>query len=306
MFHPPYVIYRKKYRQSFIFIQDDKRIKDSSLLQRLRSCYVPPAYEHVAYHEDPSAECYAIAIDAKGKRQYFYTQKWHQKSNDAKFQTMKCLSKKMNHIRHALRRLIVSSSLQDRLIALVLLLIMEGNFRIGSPNGVRDYGSYGVITLRKEHIHVNDNNTIDIAFRGKKGVLNESRIRSKPTVRILRHVLETNENPFLFSYRKGKVNIKITAEDVNAFLKRFGNFSTKTFRTWFVNVDFIQQMKRLNALDLPWKKKQTKAISLTAKRFHHTPTVCQKSYILPTLITSLPNQNWEKSPTIIFSNFLNQ
>ena len=306
MFYPPYKIYRKKYRQSYIYLLDGKRIKDSSLLQRLQSSYVPPAYEHVAYHEDLAAECYAIAIDAKGKRQYFYTQKWRQKSNDAKFQTMKCFAKKMNSIRHALRRLIVSSTLQDRLIALVLLLIMEGNFRIGSPNGVRDYGSYGVITLRKEHIHVKDKNTIDIAFRGKKGVLNQSSIRSKPTVRILRHVLETNENPSLFSYQNGEVKIKISAEDVNAFLKQFGNFSTKTLRTWFVNIDFIQQMKRLNALDLPWKKKQTKAIAMTAKRFHHTPTVCQNSYILPTLITALPNQSLEKSPTIIFSNFLNQ
>ena len=48
-----------------------------------------------------------------------------------------------------------------------------------------------------------------------------------------------NNNDNLFTYRNGKNYIKIKSSDVNDYLKQFGDFTAKNFRTWGANIDFI-------------------------------------------------------------------
>jgi DNA topoisomerase-1 len=300
-----YKISRKQSGDIFIFTQNGKRIKEPKLLQSLQKLYVPPAYQNVVFHTNPNADCYAIAVDAKGKRQYFYSHSWRQKSNCAKMKSMQEFGRQIKKICRRLRNMSTSNMLRDQMIALALFLIMEGNFRVGSEKGVLQYGSYGVVTLRKEHV-LEKPNEIEIRFIGKKGVLNHSIIRSKTTTRLLRFLMESNENVVLFHYKNGDQNFKIHAEDINCFLKQYGHFSTKTFRTWFANLQFLQQMRNIKKKPVSFQKKVKASVAATANRFHHTPAICKKSYLLPGLDKFIEQETWDRSVTVICCEFLNQ
>ncbi|MAI13845.1 MAG: hypothetical protein CMM15_07495 [Rhodospirillaceae bacterium] len=300
-----YTILRRKHGNKYIFLQDGKRIKEPGTLQHLQSLYVPPAYHNVLFHVDRRADCYAIAENSKGKRQYFYTNTWRQKSTDAKIKSMKQFAQQIKKICRQLRIMSTSSILRDQMIALALFLIMEGNFRVGSEKGLSQYGSYGVVTLRKEHIVPNAKG-IEIRFIGKKGVCNHSTIRSKTTTQLLLSVMETNENQFLFHYKNGNQKLKLQAEEINYFLKQYGDFSTKTFRTWFANQAFLQHMKNLKNKNLAFQKKLKCALASTAEQFHHTPAICKKSYILPGLEKFIENETWGKPCFVLFCEFLDQ
>jgi DNA topoisomerase IB len=84
--------------------------------------------------------------------------------------------------------------------------------------------------------------------------------------------------------------VRITAKDVNNYLKTFGNFTTKYFRTWVANVTFIDQIMSNYSvgsdLSLTARKKIFRdCIKLTAEQLYHTPAICKKSYVSKELWT---------------------
>ena len=91
-----------------------------------------------------------------------------------------------------------------------------------------------------------------------------------------------NDDDFLFTYRDEYNNEhRITAEKINELLHRYGDITTKMFRTWKANYYFIKTIKYL---ELPttktaMKKNISKAVDVTAHKLHHTKAICRRSYI---------------------------
>ena len=50
------------------------------------------------------------------------------------------------------------------------------------------------------------------------------------------------KNDRIFMYRVNNKYYNIKSSDVNKYLKKFGNFTAKNFRTWGANLEFIQQL----------------------------------------------------------------
>ena len=133
------------------------------------------------------------------------------------------------------------------------------------------------------------NKAARIKFIGKSGVLNECVLKDKKVVDMLHqlyHDSKVKNNAPLFSYTapSSSERIRINAKDVNNYLKTFGNFTTKYFRTWVANVTFIDEImsryKSSNDLSLTARKKIFRdAIESTAKQLYHTPAICKKSYV---------------------------
>lgn len=174
---------------------------------------------------------------------------------------------------------------KEHIIYLILSIIDICNFRIGNEKYKK---STGTATLKVNHIQP-CHNSINVSFIGKRNVLNECDIISKKINTILMNMTEyKDDNDFIFTYiGLDKIEHKITAEDVNNFLKNYGDISTKMFRTWKANYHFIKNIKKLEIpfSEIQIKRNISKAIELTAFKLHHTKNICRRSYIDNRIIT---------------------
>ena len=76
-----------------------------------------------------------------------------------------------------------------------------------------------------------------------KRVRNKCKMRSKRLSRNLRIKKRTlNKDDPIFTYRRGNCWYSLKNTDVNKYLKKFGNFSSKNFRTWVANLSFITEI----------------------------------------------------------------
>ena len=85
-----------------------------------------------------------------------------------------------------------------------------------------------------------------------------------------------NKKDRIFTYRSNHKYYNVSAPDVNRYLKQFGNFSAKNFRTWTANVDFIKELKKPST---NYKKHITESVKKISIKMHHTPSICKKNYI---------------------------
>ena len=126
-----------------------------------------------------------------------------------------------------------------------------------------------------------------IDFIGKKGVRNKCSIRNKKLSKNLRKKKKTlKKDDRIFSYRRKNKYYNVKSTDVNKYLKKFGNFTTKNFRTWNANIELITQLLKFEEDDTITKRKKNvnEAVSAVAHKLHNTTSVCKKNYIDPYLI----------------------
>ena len=171
---------------------------------------------------------------------------------------------------------------KDHIIYLILAVIDLCNFRIGNEKYTK---STGTATLKVNQISdcSNNNTCSSISFIGKRGVLNQCEILNEKINSILMNMSHyKDDDDFIFTYNDLQGNShKITAQDVNELLHRYGNISTKMFRTWKANYYFI---KNIRHLAIPQNQTQMKknisyAVGVAAEKLHHTKNICRRSYI---------------------------
>lgn len=251
----------------------DKRgnkINKKSINKYLNNIYIPPAYNNVMINKNKDAKVLSIGIDKKGRKQYIYNKKSIKKNSKNKFKKLINFGKNYKKIINKINK-DINSNKKEKLIALILKIIIECNFRIGNEKYVKDNKSYGVSTLKNNHLSIN-NNKITIDFIGKKGVRNICEVKDNIIVKNLK-TLKKNNNKRLFMYK----NNNITSSDVNNYLKELGDFTTKNFRTWSANIHLIKELLKNNS-------NIKECIENVAYKLHHTPSICKKNYLDPKLI----------------------
>jgi len=192
---------------------------------------------------------------------------------------------------------------KEKQVAIILKLIMDCNFRVGNEKYKKENNSFGVTTLQKKHIKIKKDNLI-IDFNGKKNVRNTCKVNNKRIIRTLKQKKKTlRDNDCLFTYRVGNKYYKIKSSDVNEYLKQFGNFSAKNFRTWGANIEFIKSIlkhsKSLSKYDNKnIKKIINESIKDVSEKLHNTTGVCKSNYLDPELI-----KYYEENPTKFISQF---
>jgi DNA topoisomerase-1 len=202
-----------------------------------------------------------------------------------KFCNMIPLGKKINSITKNINKLLnLDGFPKNKLIAIILKIIMKCHFRIGNPIGKNIYNSYGVSTINKTHI-IDKKNYIIIDFIGKRGVQNICKIKDKKLIKILiqlKNRTKNNKEQLFFYFDNNNNKFYLTSLDVNNWLKKFGNFTTKDFRTWYANIFFIDEIMKNDSIPekITHRKKIVReAIKKTAESLHHTVAICKKKYI---------------------------
>jgi DNA topoisomerase-1 len=253
-----------------------------NLKRHIKLLKIPPAYNNVKINLNGDQDVLAIGIDSKGRPQYIYNKTFTDKNEDKKYFNLIEFGRQYKKIMTRINADLTGQNCIDKEIATVLKIISECNFRIGNDLYKENYNSYGVSTLESKHVKINGEN-IDISFIGKKGVHNKCSIKHRKLSRNLRH--KKNLSKSKSKSNKGLFNI--SNQQINSYLKDFGDFSSKNFRTWNANIEYIFNIQEFDEeyrsdcdMSIHGRKIiSNKAAQKVAEQLHHTAAVCKKNYI---------------------------
>ena len=288
---------KSKRKDKYTYEYLDKRnckIHQSVVKRLLEGFYVPPAYKDVKINLNKKDKVLAIGYDEKDRPQYIYNKKFTEKNSKSKFMKMIEFGESYQKIMNAVKRDLYSEGdTKEKQIASALMLVVECGIRIGSEKYRDENKSFGATTLEPRHIKIKGD-VVSLDFIGKKGVQNTGKVRSKRLSRNLRIKKRTiKKDEPIFTYRQGSKWYTLKSTDVNKYLKKFGNFSSKNFRTWVANLSFITEVLKYDDPENDTKRKKNinEALQKTAHKLNNTATVCRKNYIDPYLIDLYINDN---------------
>ena len=265
-------------------IKDKKPVTDLAYIKSLR---IPPAWTDVLISVNPNEDIAAIGYDSKHRRQYIYTANHWKAAKQRKYRNLIYFRENLKLLRIKTDQMLLEKSL-NAVLACVIKLLLFCALRIGTLKGVSDYQSFGITTLQKKHVTITSD-AIKFRFVGKKGVTNECYVStthpdSKQTATMLTWLYEkaTRPDSFLFTFDDQHVTFK----QVNEFLKEYGSFTSKDFRTWKANVALLKHLPLFLKETSASKRKKlfSKLLKETiAPTLQHTPAISKKSYLLQEL-----------------------
>lgn len=296
-------IQRKRAGEHFSYINTDGSIiRDAKVLDRVKKLGIPPAWSHVWICPSPKGHIQATGRDAKGRKQYRYHEHWREVRDETKYTRMLAFGEALPLIRERTDVDLAQRNItRERVLATVVQLLDKTAIRIGNEEYARDNNSFGLTTLRQDHVDV-EGSKVHFHFRGKSG--KEHRVDVKST--LLAHAvrrLEDLPGHELFQYVDPEGELQpIDSADVNDYLRLITgqNFTAKDFRTWHGTVTAAGALYKSGVAETETeaKKHVTAAIILTAQHLGNTPAICRKSYIHPGIIEAysegLLSPIWER------------
>jgi DNA topoisomerase IB len=174
-------------------------------------------------------------------------------------------------------------------LACAVRLLDRGFFRIGTEEYAVTNESYGLATIRKEHVTIAEG-TMIFDYPAKSG---KRRIQGvvDPLALDIVSALKRRRGggPELLAYREGGAWRDIRSPDINAFIKEAtgGDHSAKDFRTWNATLLCAVALAvsgQVAATKTGRKRAVARAIKEVSHYLGNTPAVCRASYVDPRVI----------------------
>ncbi len=283
-------IRRKRRGRGFTYVDDEgERVDEPEVLERIAELAIPPAWQDVWICPYPRGHLQATGTDAAGRKQYRYHDAWRTRRDGEKFEDMVRFAKALPALRRGIDRDLGDCAKLGRacVLAAAVRLLERGFFRIGSEEYAAENESYGIATMRKEHVTIEDGGVMVFDYPAKSGQRRHQGILDERLCEIVGALKRRRGGgPELLAFKEGRRWRDVRSEDVNAYLKDAtgGDFSAKDFRTW--NATALAAV----ALAVSGESARTKtarkravnrAICEVAGYLGNTPAVCRASYIDP-------------------------
>jgi DNA topoisomerase-1 len=267
---------------------DGNPIRDESVLARIRSLVIPPAWTDVWICSTANGHLQATGRDAKGRKQHRYHPRWRQVRDEAKYERMIAFARILPAIRERTEQDLARPGLpREKVLATVVRLLETTLIRVGNEEYARQNRSFGLTTLRDSHVDVSGSR-LEFRFRGKSGREHVVDLQDRRLSRIVKRCQELPGYE-LFQYLDDQGERRsIESADVNAYLREVSgqDFTAKDFRTWAGTVLAAWALAELR--EVSTKKQVTRnvvrAIERVAERLGNTPAVCRKCYVHPAVI----------------------
>ena len=287
--------HKRNQKYSYVYFDKNNNKVDPKIVKMcLQGLYIPPAHNNVKINLNKNDKILAIGYDNKNRPQYVYNKNFIKKQSEKKYDHMIEFGKSYQKIIKQINKdMFNENDSKNKQIASALKIIIECNFRIGNDKYLKENKSYGVTTLLNEHIKINGD-TVILDFIGKKGVQNKCRVKNKKlskNLKIKKRTLNKKDRIFTYRYKNKYYNLK--SNDVNKYLKQFGNFTAKNFRTWIANLEFITLLLKYDIIDSLTERKKiiNESIESIANKLHNTKSVCKSNYIDPYLVETYLNDH---------------
>jgi DNA topoisomerase IB len=278
---------RRRFGRGFAYFDEDgDRIDDPEVLERIRSLGIPPAWTDVWVCPVPNGHIQALGTDAAGRTQYRYHDAWRARKDQEKFDRMIEFARGLPRIRkRAARHLKLEGFPRKRVLACAVRLLDRGFFRIGGEE-YAETGSYGLATMRKEHVTLLPEHVILFDYVAKGGQDRLQSIVDPPVYEVVQALKRRRGGGReLLAFQNGGWR-DVRSSDINEYIKEItgGDFSAKDFRTWNGTViAAVALAVSGRAAKSPTARKR--AIARSAREVAHylgnTPAVARSSYIDP-------------------------
>ncbi|SHH92744.1 DNA topoisomerase-1 [Chryseolinea serpens] len=291
-------IRRQKKGTGFSYLQDARPVRDKDTLQRIRKLAIPPAWTKVWICAQENGHIQATGYDVRGRKQYKYHAQWSTVRSQTKFHRLLEFGKGLPALRQRIERDICVSSLTKEKVLATVVSLMERTFiRVGNNEYEKLYGSYGLTTLKDDHVNISGA-TLKFSFKGKKGIFHSITLKSKRLARIVKACRDIPGKE-LFQYMNDEgIRCTIDSGMINNYIKEAsGNdFSAKDFRTWAGTLAMLNSFKSLGEALTPAETRRNVLLALdeVSAKLGNTRTVCRKYYVHPQIIALYEDHGLQK------------
>jgi DNA topoisomerase-1 len=291
-------INRIKKGKSFTYIYDGKSLKGEAELERIKKMAIPPAWTNVWICHNAAGHIQATGFDLRGRKQYRYHPQWYEVRNATKFHHLYEFGKLLPTLRLKIEEDLAKKEIgEEKVIATVISLMERTYIRVGNNDYEKLYGSYGLTTLKDQHVKVNGD-TIRFSFKGKKGIYHDITLKNRRLARTVKACRDIAGKE-LFQYYDADGNRKtVDSGMVNRYIKEAtgADFSAKDFRTCAGTLNILRAFKSIGEClsEADIKKNVVAALDEVSKKLGNTRTVCKKYYVHPGIIELYEHNNLSK------------
>ncbi|KAA9354934.1 DNA topoisomerase IB [Larkinella humicola] len=282
-------IYRHRSGDQFVY-KDPKghRIDDDDTLCRIKKMALPPAWENVWICAKPNGHLQATGIDTKGRKQYRYHTNWNAIRSETKFFRMIAFGQQLPDLRARIEQDLKNRELtKEKVIAIALSVMEQTLIRIGNASYEKEYGHYGLTTLKDKHVNV-ATSEVQFRFKGKKGIYHDITVRDRRLARLVKACRDIPGKELFQYYDETGEHRSIDSGMVNGYLQEVTGeeFSAKDFRTWAGTVNALRLLAELEpcSTEKEAKKNINTILEQVAHRLGNTRTVSRKYYVHPQIL----------------------
>ncbi|WP_288428654.1 DNA topoisomerase IB [uncultured Spirosoma sp.] len=263
-------------------------IDDEDTLRRIQSMALPPAWERVWISPKSNSHLQATGIDTKNRKQYRYHAAWNAIRSETKFFRMTSFGEALPKLRARLAKDLKQRTLnRDKVIAIALSVMEQTLIRVGNAAYEKEYGSYGLTTLKDRHVKA-DGGEVRFSFKGKKGIFHDITLHDPRLAKLVKDCRDIPGKE-LFQYFDAEGNRHpIDSGMVNAYLQETmgDEFSAKDFRTWAGTVNALRLLVELEPCESEkeLKKNVNTILDEVSHKLGNTRTVCRKHYVHPQIL----------------------
>ncbi len=282
---------RRRAGRGFAYYDTEGALIRDERLDRIRALAIPPAWKDVWICPWPNGHIQAVGTDAAGRRQYRYHDDWRIKRDAAKHERVLEISHQLPDVRDAVVTALRTRGLnRERVLACGVRLLDLGAFRVGSEQYAEDNGTFGLATLRRDHVEVRGERVF-FHYTAKGGIDREVELIDQPTATVVRQLLERpaelGEELLGYQLDDGSWH-DVTSDEINAFLKEISGaeITAKDFRTWTATVMMAATLAEVPPPKSPTARKKAvrQAYVKVSEQLGNTPAVCKASYVDPRVV----------------------
>ena len=281
-----------KARGFYYLDADGTKITDTAALERIYSLVVPPAWRFVRINPAAGGRVQAVGVDTTGRVQYRYHPGFAERQQKRKFAKIERFGEYLPRLRELTNEHIVLDGFpREKVLAIMVRLINSLYFRVGTEGSVRRYRTYGITTLKNDHLTIGNKGILRFEFVGKSSVLHRKVLVDAELAALMRELKAIGVKRKLFHYidSDGKPR-PIKPGDINRYLKdaTAPEFSAKDFRTWGATLLAAVSLAEIGPPEnaAAGKKNLARAVKRVAEELGNTPAVCRGSYIHPAVIAA--------------------
>ena len=294
---------RRRAGKGFVYLDELGNRLAAEHIQRCKLLVIPPAWEHVWICPAPNGHLQAVGIDDAGRRQYLYHEQWRLQRDRLKYDTVLQIAARLPSARRDVAKdLQLEGMPYERALGTAFRLLDLGFFRIGGEAYAESNNSYGLATIKKEHVSI-DNGSVIFNYVAKSGQERYIALADDLVLQAVRELLaRRGGGPELLAYKDRRQWHDVNSADINNYIKTHvgEEMSSKDFRTWHGTViaavvlaEANQSAKTITAR----KRAVSSAMKEVAGYLGNTPAVARTSYVDPRVI-DLFNDGVTISPSL--------
>ncbi|AKD56413.1 DNA topoisomerase IB [Spirosoma radiotolerans] len=289
-------ISRQQAKDQFNYVDTHGNVIDNpDTLARIRSLILPPAWQNVWISPKANGHLQATGIDTKNRKQYRYHPKWNAIRSQTKFFRMVAFGEALPLLRERLAKDLKKPELaREKVIAIALSVMEQTLIRVGNAAYEKEYGSYGLTTLKDRHVKL-EGTEMRFSFKGKKGIYHDITLHDRRLSRLVKACRDIPGKELFQYFDENGDRHPIDSGMVNAYLHETmgDDFSAKDFRTWAGTVNALRLLAELEPCETEkeLKKNVNTVLDEVSHKLGNTRTVCRKHYVHPQILEAYECQD---------------